>query len=72
VETYNVTKGIALKTHKREKAVLQQKELNSIILGKPVYEWLNMLYQPRIGAPSDTLIITTVGTKAYNILVKGG
>ena len=60
-----------MKTIKNEEGVLRQKELNLSTNGKKVHEWLDMLTEPRITPPSDTVIITLLGIKVYNNLVKG-
>ena len=71
IERFNATDSIQMKTIKNEEGVLKQKELNLSTNGKKVYEWLNMLTEPRITPPSDTVIITLLGIKVYNNLVKG-
>ena len=71
IERFNATDSIQMKTIKNEEGVLRQKELNLSTNGKKVYEWLAMLGQSRITPPSDTTIITLLGIKVYNNLVKG-
>ena len=71
IERFNATDSIQMKTLKNKEGVLKQKELNLSTNGKKVYEWLDMLTEPRIAPPSDTTIITLLGLKVYNTLVKG-
>ena len=70
-ERFNDTDSIQMKTLKNQEGVLEQKELNLSTNGKKVHEWLAMLGQPRITPPNDTVIVTLLGLKVYNNLVKG-
>ena len=71
IERYNAADSIQMKTVKNKEGVLRQMELNLWTNGKKVHEWLDMLGQPRITPPNDTTIVTLLGLKVYNKLVKG-
>lgn len=76
VKSYNVTNPdtaiFIRQTYGRDtRAVLRKEELAFKLYGKPVAEWIGMLYTPRTTAPSDSTIIRELAKKVYYYKVLG-
>jgi hypothetical protein len=67
VKTFNMVDSSLVNHIKQLEVILGEKELNAVVQGKKVHEWLDLMMTPQ-----DTIVQTVIAEIAYKFKVLGG